>query len=164
MRKQCLARRAVNHYLQSWQMLCHVGSLNQHAASLCLDPAQAEILVLEAGTSKWNFVSDYIIILSSWSLKSRGMFDQSVRTDCQSTRDAAWSNRDKKSAYACTVLTFTLRVPHFPTDTSNQSLHPPRVDFPRIYVKSLTVLKTCLKKSMSPFIFFSRRSFTSGEN
>lgn len=43
MRNPCLARRAVNHCLQSWQMLCHAGSLNRHAGSLSLDPVQAEI-------------------------------------------------------------------------------------------------------------------------
>lgn len=100
-------------------------------------------------------VSDYIIMRSSWSsLKSRRMFDQSVRTDHQSMRDTAWSNGGKKTAYACTVRTFTLCAPHFPTDTSNQSLHPHCADFPGIYMKSLAVLKICLKKSMTPFIFF----------
>lgn len=52
MTNQCLARRAVNYYLQNWQVLCRVGSLNQHAVSLSLHPVQAEINVLEAGTGK----------------------------------------------------------------------------------------------------------------
>jgi len=150
---QHLARRAGHHHLQSWQMLCRVGSLNQPAASVPLDPAQAEIIVQEEGTSKCNCVSDHIIIGSSRSSECRGVSAQGVRTGCQSARDAAWRNGGKKPASACKRLTFMLRAPHFPPDASNPSLHPPRVDFPRMYMKSLTVLKTCLKKSVTAFIF-----------
>lgn len=153
-------RRAVKHCRQSWQMLCHVGSLNQHALSLSPDPVQAEIIVLEAGTSKWNFVPDCIIIRSSRSLKSRGCLTR-VSEQTQFTRDATWNNGDKKHMPAqCLPSCYALLISQ---QTHQISLCIHLVLIFQGYIKSLTVLKTSLKKkSMTPFIF-SRCSFTSGK-
>lgn len=163
MRNQCLGRRAVSCYLQSWQMLCHVESLNEYAVPLSLDPVQAVIIVLEAGTRRWNFVLDCIIIRSSWSLKSRGMCDTRVSEQTVSPRETQPGITEIKSICldgtlpSCCVLLISQQTHQI------RLLHPPCVDFPGIYMKPMTVLKTVKKKSMAPFIFF-RWSFASGEN